>query len=84
MDAVHFEPILDAMQMVIEDPSGTGRKAYTRGVTTCGKTGTVQNKNRADHSVFMAFAPRENPKIALHAWRGGEGGVVDEWQARGV
>ena len=80
VDAEHFEPILDAMQMVIEDRTGTGRKAYTRGITTCGKTGTVQNRNQADHSVFMALAPRENPKIALSVYveNGGAGG---EWAA---
>ena len=80
VDAEHFEPILDAMQMVIEDRTGTGRKAYTRGITTCGKTGTVQNRNKADHSVFMALAPRENPRIALSVYveNAGAGG---DWAA---
>jgi penicillin-binding protein 2 len=31
----------------------------------CGKTGTVQNPHGEDHSVFIAFAPRDNPKIAI-------------------
>jgi penicillin-binding protein 2 len=31
----------------------------------CGKTGTVQNSHGRDHSVFMAFAPKENPQIAI-------------------
>lgn len=77
VDAVHFEPILDAMQMVIEDKSGTGRKAYTPGLTICGKTGTVQNRNKADHSVFMALAPREDPRIALSVYveNAGAGGA---------
>lgn len=80
VDDEHFEPILDAMQMVIEDRTGTGRKAYTRGITTCGKTGTVQNRNKADHSVFMALAPRENPRIALSVYveNAGAGG---DWAA---
>jgi penicillin-binding protein 2 len=34
-------------------------------MTICGKTGTAQNPQGADHSVFMAFAPKENPKIAI-------------------
>ena len=34
-------------------------------IRVCGKTGTVQNKTFNDHSVFIAFAPRENPKIAI-------------------
>lgn len=77
VNATHFEAIHDAMQDVIEDPSGTGKRAYTAGIDICGKTGTVQNGDRADHSVFMAFAPRENPQIALsvyveHAGAGGD------------
>ena len=31
----------------------------------CGKTGTVQNNHGKDHSLFVGFAPRENPKIAI-------------------
>jgi penicillin-binding protein 2 len=34
-------------------------------VIICGKTGTVQNPHGADHSAFVAFAPRDNPKIAI-------------------
>ena len=80
VDAQHFDPILDAMQAVIEDQTGTGRRAYTRGITTCGKTGTVQNRNKADHSVFMALAPREDPQIAVSVYveYAGAGG---EWAA---
>ena len=80
VDSMHFEPILDAMQLVLEDRTGTGRKAYTQGITTCGKTGTVQNRGKADHSVFMALAPRENPRIALSVYveNAGAGG---DWAA---
>ena len=41
----------------------------------CGKTGTVQNEPRPDHSVFIAFAPKENPKIAVAVYveYGGQG-----------
>ena len=80
VDEAHFDPILDAMQMVIEDRTGTGKRAYTKGITTCGKTGTVQNRNKADHSVFMALAPRENPRIALSVYveNAGAGG---DWAA---
>lgn len=68
VSATHFDPILDAMQAVIEDKSGTGRRAYTPGITACGKTGTVQNRNKADHSVFMALAPRKSPEIAVSVY----------------
>ena len=56
------------MQRVIEDESGTARRAMVEGLTICGKTGTVQNKGDLDHSAFMAFAPRENPQIALSVY----------------
>ena len=73
----YFEPVIDAMQNVIEDPNGTGNRASIDRITICGKTGTVQNKDKEDHSVFIAFAPRYNPKIAIsvyveHAGAGGE------------
>ena len=42
----------------------------------CGKTGTAQNPHGKDHSVFICFAPKENPKIAVAAYieNGGFGG----------
>lgn len=68
VQASHFDPILDAMQAVIEDKTGTGRRAHTPGIVACGKTGTVQNQNQADHSVFMALAPRTAPEIAVSVY----------------
>jgi penicillin-binding protein 2 len=62
-----FEAVHDGMQGVIE--SGTGRGARVPGINICGKTGTVENYYRGvkqpSHSFFCAFAPRENPKIAI-------------------
>jgi penicillin-binding protein 2 len=62
-----FEAVHDGMQGVME--SGTGRGAKVPGITVCGKTGTVENYYRGvkqpNHSFFCAFAPRENPKIAI-------------------
>lgn len=60
-----FHPIHNGMQSVVEDPGGTARRARIEGVTVCGKTGTAENPHGEDHSVFIAFAPRENPKIAI-------------------
>ena len=51
------------MELAISN--GTARMAYIPGVRTCGKTGTSENPHGKDHSVFYAFAPRENPKIAI-------------------
>ncbi|OYT16068.1 MAG: penicillin-binding protein 2 [Bacteroidetes bacterium 4572_77] len=59
-----FEPIIEGMQRVVS-PTGTARRAAIDSMAVCGKTGTVQNPHGEDHSVFIAFAPRENPKIAI-------------------
>ena len=56
--------------------SGTGQyRAKLADIEVCGKTGTVQNKDRPDHSVFIAFAPKDDPKIALSVYveHGGQG-----------
>lgn len=62
-----FEAVHDGMQGVME--SGTGRYAQVPGINVCGKTGTVENYDRGvkqkDHAFFAAFAPRENPRIAI-------------------
>jgi penicillin-binding protein 2 len=57
--------VVDAMEQVVL--SGTGTRARIDSISVCGKTGTVENKAGEDHSVFMAFAPRDNPKIAIAA-----------------
>lgn len=44
---------------------GTARIAQVPGIQVCGKTGTSQNPHGEDHSVFFAFAPKDNPKIAI-------------------
>lgn len=62
-----FEYVVNGMQGVME--SGTGAAAKVPGIIVCGKTGTVENYYKGikqkDHAVFAAFAPRENPKIAI-------------------
>ncbi|MBL7924263.1 MAG: penicillin-binding protein 2 [Bacteroidia bacterium] len=63
VDAKNFDIIQDGMQRVVE--AGTARIARFDSVTICGKTGTAQNPHGKDHSLFVAFAPRENPKIAI-------------------
>ncbi|HAQ70376.1 penicillin-binding protein 2 [Salibacteraceae bacterium] len=61
----HYEPIIDAMQSVVDKPGGTARRARIDSIIVCGKTGTAENPHGEDHSVFIAFAPRDNPKIAI-------------------
>ena len=63
----HFDIAVEAMAKVVE--SGTGQyRARLQDIVVCGKTGTVQNDPLPDHSVFIAFAPRENPKIAVSVY----------------
>ena len=63
IDRTHFELIANAMQEAVE--GGTARRAHIKEITICAKTGTVENTHGADHSVCIAFAPREHPQIAL-------------------
>lgn len=62
IDTAYFSFVRDAMSAAIY---GTAPRAILPGITICGKTGTAQNPQGNDHSVFMAFAPKENPKIAI-------------------
>jgi penicillin-binding protein 2 len=59
----YFQPIIDGMEKVTI--KGTATNAAVPGIAVCGKTGTSQNPLGADHSVFFAFAPKDNPKIAV-------------------
>jgi len=82
IDDEYFPPIIEGMARAVE--AGTAPLAYVYGLSICGKTGTVENYSIVDgervkmknHSVFMAFAPRENPKIAIAVFveHGGFGG----------
>ncbi|NNK89664.1 MAG: hypothetical protein HKO89_03580, partial [Saprospiraceae bacterium] len=63
IDSIHFPRVINGMHRTITQ--GTGRKAYVRDLDICGKTGTSENPHGDDHSVFFAFAPKDNPRIAL-------------------
>lgn len=64
IDKLHFEKVIDGMYRVIE--SGTGRGVrFSEDIEICGKTGTAQNPHGKDHSIFIAFAPKDDPKIAV-------------------
>ena len=67
VDSSYFEVAVEAMAEVIK--TGTGQyRAKLKDIEVCGKTGTVQNDPNPDHSVFIAFAPRDNPKIAVSVY----------------
>lgn len=60
----HFNTVIGGMEAVVAET----RLQYTvkqDSFIVCGKTGTVQNPHGADHSAFVGFAPRDNPKIAI-------------------
>ena len=63
VNVAYFNTVVDAMEDVVR--SGTARKAFIKDIPICAKTGTAQNPHGEDHSVFVAFAPRNNPKIAI-------------------
>jgi penicillin-binding protein 2 len=67
IDPQYFEPVIEGMQNVVEGGGGyaTARRSKIPGIIMCGKTGTAQNPHGKNHSLFVAFAPRENPKIAI-------------------
>ena len=59
----NYVPIVEGMRMAVL--GGTCRAANLPGIEVCGKTGTAQNPHGRDHSVFMGFAPMNDPKIAV-------------------
>ena len=59
----YFVPVIEGMLQVIH--GGTGYKAFVPNLSICGKTGTSQNPHGEDHSVFIAFAPVDQPEIAI-------------------
>ncbi|MDT8414297.1 MAG: penicillin-binding protein 2 [Flavobacteriaceae bacterium] len=71
IDPKHFEPVIEGMFNVFE--KGTGRSVRVEGIEICGKTGTAENFTKidgkrvqlTDHSIFIAFAPKDDPKIAI-------------------
>ncbi len=84
IDRENFVPIIEGMQNVYNKKGGTAHWLGVPGINIAGKTGTVENFTRingvrtqlTDHSMFIAFAPIENPKIALaifieHGYYGG-------------
>ncbi|MDG5799503.1 penicillin-binding protein 2 [Marinilabiliaceae bacterium ANBcel2] len=66
VDSAHYEPVIEGMeQSILGDFGSTARIAQIPGISVCGKTGTSQNPHGENHSVFIAFAPKEDPEIAI-------------------
>ena len=71
VDTIHFYQVIDGMWRAVNSGFGSGGTASIAavpGLDICGKTGTAQNPRGADNSVFICFAPKENPKIAVAAY----------------
>lgn len=64
IDRKYFDPVVDGMEMVFQQ-GGTGYRSRLDTLKMCGKTGTAQNPHGEDHSIFICFAPKDDPKIAL-------------------
>jgi penicillin-binding protein 2 len=66
IDSANFEHIIKGMESAVNGEAGsTARIAALKDIIICGKTGTAENPHGEDHSVFIAFAPKDNPKIAI-------------------
>ena len=66
IDSANFEYIINGLEQAVNGGNGaTGTVAALKDIVVCGKTGTAQNPHGKDHSVFIAFAPKYNPKIAI-------------------
>ena len=68
VDTVYFESVIEGMYQAVNAPAGSGataRVAAVEGLDICGKTGTAENPHGDEHAVFVCFAPRENPRIAI-------------------
>ncbi|KQS46581.1 MULTISPECIES: penicillin-binding protein 2 [Flavobacterium] len=71
VDKQYFKPVIEGLFAVYNE--GTARSLKVEGIDICGKTGTAENFTKIngvrtqlqDHSIFVAFAPKDNPKIAL-------------------
>ena len=71
IDSVHYDPIINGLSEVYK--TGTAKFLQVPGIEICGKTGTSENFTKidgkktqlTDHSIFIAFAPKDNPTIAI-------------------
>ena len=71
VDTTHFETAVKGMYMAVNGGGAAGGTAFSAaipGLDVCGKTGTAQNPHGKDNSVFICFAPKDNPRIAVAAY----------------
>ena len=83
VDTTHFHKVIGGMYRAVNSgygSGGTASVAAVEGLDICGKTGTAQNPHGDDHSVFICFAPKDNPQIAVAAYVE-NGGFGATWAA---
>ena len=71
VDTSYFPVVVEGMYRAVNSGYGSGATASVaavEGLDICGKTGTAQNPRGDDNSVFICFAPKDNPKIAVAAY----------------
>jgi penicillin-binding protein 2 len=68
IDTTYYNLIIEGMKLAVNVPGGTALIARLNNIVICGKTGTAQNPHGKEHSVFMAFAPMDDPKIAISVY----------------
>jgi penicillin-binding protein 2 len=76
----HYKTVINGMEKVFTDKHGTAKTARIKNIEICGKTGTAENPHGEDHSIFIAFAPKDNPQIALAVYVE-NGGWGSTWAA---
>ena len=71
VDTTNFKKVIDGMYMAVNGGGSAGGTAFAAaipGIDVCGKTGPAQNPRGADNSVFICFAPKDDPQIAIAAY----------------
>jgi penicillin-binding protein 2 len=77
IDSIHYEAVADGMEGAVNESGGTAWRARVSHFTVCGKTGTAEVPPYEDHSIFIAFAPKYDPQIAISVYveHGGFGNI---------
>ena len=80
IDEKYFKTIIYGMEKVYTGKYGTAKTAQVKNIEICGKTGTAENPHGEDHSIFIAFAPKDKPQIAIAVYIE-NGGWGSTWAA---
>jgi len=80
IDKKHFKTVINGMEKAFSSKHGTAKTVRVKNIEICGKTGTAENPHGADHSIFIAFAPKDKPQIALAVYVE-NGGWGSTWAA---